>query len=367
MAKINITKPTNEMEALALLSAFKADSNTYIIFDSERIGSMGLPIIYISKYTDKLEKITDADEWQNVKNYLKGIINGTAFEYVLVDENLLSDEVYYTPLTLPTTSFDVIKNRYVVDESSNNPVLEPINEVPEAPIMPDNNVASNIDVTSTPVSIVAEGAPNIVPEAVPAAPAVMPSIEAIPSPALEPINEIPEAPIMPNNNVVSNTDVASTPVSPIVEEVPNIVPPFVPVAPEVAPSTEVTAQISSVEPVAEPTLAVEPALAVDEKPIEKETTVNFDMDKETFLKACENMFDALVSKYQKELIDIERRERELTIKEQEINNKMASASEALANAEAKEQVANIAHDNAQKIMDLSSIMPHPTDTQAGVI
>lgn len=262
MAKINITKPTNEVEVLALLSAFKADNNTYIIFDSERIGSMGLPIIYISKYTDKLEKITDTDEWQNVKNYLKGIINGTSFEYIKVDENLISDEAYYTPLTLPTTSFDTIKNRYVVVDNSTAPVLEPINEIPATPVMPDNNVV---------------------------------------------------------------------------------------------PSTEVIAPNFTAEPV------------VETKTIEKESNANFDMDKETFLKACENMFDALVSKYQKELTDLERREKELAIKEQEISNKMASASEALANAEAKEQVANIAHDNAQKVMDLSSIMPHPTDTQTGVI
>lgn len=328
MAKINITKPTNEVEVLALLSAFKADNNTYIIFDSERIGSMGLPIIYISKYTDKLEKITDTDEWQNVKNYLKGIINGTSFEYIKVDENLISDEAYYTPLTLPTTSFDTIKNRYVIVDNSTAPVLEPINEIPATPVMPDNNVVSNADVASTLVSPIAEDVQNVVPDVAPVAPAVMPSIEAIPkvspiSPVLEPINESPEDLSMPNNNVV--------------------------------PSTEVISPNFTAEPV------------VETKTIEKESNANFDMDKETFLKACENMFDALVSKYQKELTDLERREKELAIKEQEISNKMASASEALANAEAKEQVANIAHDNAQKVMDLSSIMPHPTDTQTGVI
>ena len=64
MAKINITKPTGGVEALTLLSAFKGEGNTYVIFDSEKTGSMGLPIIYVSKYTNKLEKIDDQNEWQ---------------------------------------------------------------------------------------------------------------------------------------------------------------------------------------------------------------------------------------------------------------------------------------------------------------
>ncbi len=46
MAKINIIKPTGS-EAFNLISAFKEDGNTYVVFDSERMGSMGLPIIYI--------------------------------------------------------------------------------------------------------------------------------------------------------------------------------------------------------------------------------------------------------------------------------------------------------------------------------
>ena len=69
------------------------------------------------------------------------------------------------------------------------------------------------------------------------------------------------------------------------------------------------------------------------------------------------MFDALVAKYQKELNSLEEKEQELTKKEQEINIKMNDAKEHLANAEAREQVANIVHDNAQKVMDLNNFMP----------
>jgi len=84
--KKNITKPTG-VDNFELLTAFKVEGNTYVIFDSERVGSMGLPIIYISNFSNgKLEKIdNNSEEWQNVKNYLKGIINGANFEYIKID------------------------------------------------------------------------------------------------------------------------------------------------------------------------------------------------------------------------------------------------------------------------------------------
>ena len=44
MAKINVMKPTGS-EMLSLLSAFKTESLTYVVFDSEKVGSMGLPKI----------------------------------------------------------------------------------------------------------------------------------------------------------------------------------------------------------------------------------------------------------------------------------------------------------------------------------
>ena len=59
MAKTNILKPTGSIDNLNIISAFKADNNNYVILDSEKMGSMGLPIIYVSKYTTKLEKIND--------------------------------------------------------------------------------------------------------------------------------------------------------------------------------------------------------------------------------------------------------------------------------------------------------------------
>ena len=51
------------------------------------------------------------------------------------------------------------------------------------------------------------------------------------------------------------------------------------------------------------------------------------------------------------------REQSLKNKEQEVQAKLNNASEHLANAQAREQVANIAHDNAMKVMDLNNLMP----------
>lgn len=285
MAKINITKPTGMIESLNVISAFKAENNTYVVLDSEKMGSMGLPIIYVSKYTSKLEKINDANEWQSVKNYLKGIISGTNFEYLKLPDNITSDEAFYTPLTLPSASFDAIKSRYVVLEDTR---------------------ASNERVTLTPE-----------------------------------VNQVASAPVMPNVNTTSNQNINVSPVAPKEPELANTMMNLIDQAytmPNVASSSK------SVE---QPT--------IQESKIT--STMNFEEDKETFLKACENMFDALVAKYQKELNRLEEKEQELTRKEQEINIKMNDAKEHLANAEAREQVANIVHDNAQKVMDLNNFMP----------
>ncbi len=279
MTKITITKKMGGIEALNLLSAFKVETNTYLVLDSERTGSMGLPIIYVTKYTDHLEKIIDDNEWQSVKNYLKGIINGTNFEYVNVPTSITADEAYYKELSLPNLdSFNAIKDRYKPAEST---PAETLSALPEAP-------------TSVPVT------PEVTP------------------------NVAPTEPLMPS-----------------------------------APATATVVTTPPQETVA-------PAPAFKEEapaPVNNPTSPDFSTDKETFLKACENMFDALISKYQKELKALDEREKALTAKEQEIEAKMQNASEHLANAEAREQVANIAHDNAQKVMDLTSMMPTNPDIQ----
>lgn len=422
--KKNITKPTG-VDNFELLTAFKVEGNTYVIFDSERVGSMGLPIIYISNFSNgKLEKIdNNSEEWQNVKNYLKGIINGANFEYIKIDNNITGDEAFYTPLTLPQASFDLIKSRYSIKE-------EEISEVESKPLEPDTTV----------MDLVNEAVPNpeikeeSVIETEPIEPNKMPVIESAPQidlnpvvpadpVAVEPIIENtpfepvqPVVPVMPSVNAASNETIyreepkPMPSVEPVLNPVsmPNV-PPINPVidpsikeAPQttnlnpinsvpiyrempVAPTTPV-ASVSPVEsimptmntmqtplyteqqpPVVEEPLATTPIESLS-SPVETLNNNTFNNDKDTFMKACENMFEALVAKYDKKLKDLEIRERNLFIKEQEVEQKIRNANEYLANAQARETVANIAHDNAQRVMDMNNVMPvNPTNIETGVI
>lgn len=348
MAKINIVKPTGS-EILSLLSAFKVEDLTYVIFDSEKVGSMGLPIIYISKLNEKLEKVMDDNEWQSVKNSLKGIINGTNFEYVKVNDNLNANEVFYTPLTLPQSSFDLIKSRYVVtngDSSESAKVLEQPNisegvnteaSVSEI-VSPDVSKQDEVIPVATPIVPETSEVTQIsTPEAVTPTPMVTEEVKQPEIPTIEPV--------MPTVNAESNASYVATPnVVPEQPQIPVVEPAPAPI-PEVQPVPQVSEPIKAVEEIPK------------EAPVIKFDTNIFVQDKETFLKACENMFDALVSKYQKQLDDLERREQNLKTKELEVENKLNDASEHLANAEAREQVANIAHDNAQRVMDINNLMP----------
>ena len=151
---------------------------------------------------------------------------------------------------------------------------------------------------------------------------------------------------IPNVPPVEVIEPIPTPSEPIItnEVSPNVIP-TTPIMPKVE---EAPAVVSEVTPMVNP-------------PVEEKKSFNFDNDKETFLKACENMFDALISKYQKDLTDLEIREQALETKEREIDEKLKQASEHLANAEAREQVANIAHDNAQKVINT---IPNNNDAAA---
>ena len=324
MAKINITKPTGNVDNLNLLSAFKAENNIYIVFDAEKMGSMGLPIIYVSKYTTKLEKINDANEWQSVKNYLKGIISGTNFEYVKVENNLTADEAYYTPLTLPETSFNAIRSRYIIKEDNNSSasqtqVLMPKEEV--TPVMPSTSPISNTTVNITPVQT----------------------------------NETTQTP-SPDSQTESVLNLIDNAYNN--DKAPNMAASINPTPAISKPNNDLTSSTTP-EVVAKPET---PNIQNDKESI---YNMSFENDKETFLKACENMFDALISKYQKKLNELEEREKNLVTKEAQINAKLKDANEHLANAEAREKVANIAHDNAQKVMDLNNFMPvNPNSTNS---
>ena len=95
---------------------------------------------------------------------------------------------------------------------------------------------------------------------------------------VKPVNNVNSDLKMPTSNLEQPI---ITPVMPTAPETNQVISPVSPVAP-----------IEPVAPVAKPvTPTVEPITETDNTP------VDFTADKEAFLKACENMFDALVAKF----------------------------------------------------------------------
>lgn len=226
MGKVKINLASGSVEK-SVLSAFKGAMGQYIIIDNEVIGSMGLPIILVSKVVgNKLEKVVDQNEWAAVKDVLRNIIAGNQIVYINVPSELSGSDNFYSQLTLPVASFDSIKNNY-------KPVV-----APTEPAVTDI-FQNQIPVTPTPVAPIAPVTPT-------------PSVTQAPA---APVNVTPVqvAPVMPS-----------------------------PVAP--AP-VQVT-----VPPVVEP---------ITSAFVQNKEVIDYKQDKEAFLKACENMFDALVAKFNK--------------------------------------------------------------------
>lgn len=235
MAKIKLNLVSGAVVEKPLVSAFRANNNTYVVLDNEINGSMGLPIILVCKYTEnKLIKIIDQNEWSIVKEYLKNIIAGNSIEFVSIPSELLADDIYYTQLTLPLPSFDTLKRTYQVEEPEEVNAFDALSMV--EPVM-EESIAPEMPVEETkeeqPLNAFSETF-NI-----PAEEPVIPSYE-------EPIaNPVPETPIIP-----------AAKEEPLMESVVN-------------------EQSNLDNPFAD--------------------------QKEAFMKACENMFDALVQKFTKEL------------------------------------------------------------------
>ncbi len=253
MGKIKIKLTSGIEDIKGVITAFKAVDDAYVVLDNESTGSMGLPIILVSKLVgNKIEKIADQTEWQKVKEYLKNIISGNKVEYFTVMEEISADDIFYTQLTLPIVSFEALKNNYrPVDEAPVAPVIEPV--VPVAPVI-------------EPVAPVA-------PVIEPVAPVVT---EPTPIPSAMPVAEFATT-SMPEMNM-----------EPVVNDF-NVTPASI-------PAVEMASTVSNQLPNAQE-LMTPPVL---ENQIEANISekVDYTEMKETFMKACENMFDALVKKFE---------------------------------------------------------------------
>ncbi len=274
MGKLKLKLGSGSVIEKPLINAFLENGSTYVVLDNELNGSMGLPIILVSKLeSDKLIKIVDQSEWQLVKEYLKNIIAGNKVEFVKLNSEVNADDLYYTQLTLPVPSFDALKNAYTFKENDavENPVANAINNPVDIPI--NISPEANPSVEVTPVAPVQVAAPAQTVEPTPAPTPAVPEVN-ISAPVADVTPATPEVnldnPLLNNLNIpVEDTKVE--------EEVPNM-------------------GIEK-EPVITPTPIIDADIPVSE-PIKENA---FKEQKEAFMQACENMFDALVQKFEKEL------------------------------------------------------------------
>ena len=234
MEKLKINTVSGNVLEKPIVTAFKSNGGEYVVLDNEMNGTMGLPIILVSKLENGSLVIVPDSEWNAVKEALRLIISGNQMEYVNVGNVLSSEDTFFKQLTLPVASFEALKNSY-------KPVVhkEVTLETPKVNVEPV--------VQATPVQ----------------------TPEVVESPIV--MNDAPVAPQMPE---------ASAPVAPIMPEAP--------------------VEAQSVAEVPAYTEKVAPMPSVEEIPEEHDDVpVDFTADKEAFLKACENMFDALVAKFNK--------------------------------------------------------------------
>ena len=286
--KIKLSLVSGSSLEKPLVTAFNGANASYVVLDNEMNGTMGLPIILVSKLeNNKLVKITDQNEWNAVKEYLRMIIAGNQVNYISVEPALSADDVFFSQLTLPVASFEALKNNYNPNGVSNAPV---------------ENASAPSGVAPTPD--VAPVAP-----AMPASPVTPEVTPASPSPVTTPNAEtVASEPVMPNiagQMPSAPTVEPTTPVTPAVEptvapEEPTPMPNVTPVMPEPPQNAQVAAPVMP-EPVAPASLVeppMPPSAPAEENP-QPEMPVDFTADKEAFLKACENMFDALVAKFNK--------------------------------------------------------------------
>lgn len=240
MSKIRVNLTSGNVFEKPLVTCFQGTSANYVVFDNEMNGSMGLPIICISKLNgNRLEKIFDQSEWASVKENLKSIISGSTLMYLEVPENLSAQDDFFTQLTLPVASFDVLKSSY------NPPKPEPeVMPAPQPEVAP--TPAPTPEVMETPAPPVMDG---------PISFGGMNTVNAAPV-----MNNNPAPQMMGNSDMLGQTNTMTNEMAPMNNPMPNV-----------------NNQMPNPQPI---------------------SNINYADLKETFMKSCENMFDALVKRFE---------------------------------------------------------------------
>lgn len=244
MGKVKVNLISGNVVEKPVVTSFRNANGEYAILDNETNGSMGLPIICISKYNgEELQKIYDPSEWNAVKETLKSIIAGNSADYINIKSELRANDDFFTQLSLPVASFDTLKSQYAPNnEAVVSPIEEPV--VSEVEVKVESPIVNNA---------------------------------AMPIPDIKPVDlPMPDVNPNPEVNVPSPEVQMPAPEMPTVHEA------------EVSPDMTIS-EIS--KPESEPAIAKETSSSVQSDEIEK--------IKASFLKACENMFDALLHKLDK--------------------------------------------------------------------
>lgn len=243
MSKIRVNLTSGNVFEKPLVTCFQGTSANYVVFDNEMNGSMGLPIICISKLNgNRLEKIFDQSEWASVKENLKSIISGSTLMYLEVPENLNAQDDFFTQLTLPVASFDVLKRSYNPPKTEPEVMPAPQPEVAQAPVQ------SAPEVMETPAPPVMDG---------PISFGGMNTVNTAPV-----MNSNPAPQMMGNSDMLGQTNTMAMPNE---------------MASMNNPMPNVNNQMPNPQPI---------------------SNINYADLKETFMKSCENMFDALVKRFE---------------------------------------------------------------------
>ncbi len=279
MGKIRLNLASGSALEKPLVTAFKGANGSYVVLDNELNGSMGLPIILVCKLdNNRLIKIMDPNEWSMVKENLKSIIAGGKIEYIKVNNEISTDDVFYTQLTLPVPSFDSLKNTYKQFESAANSETASIFDI-NANLTPNNGNSLNNNVANTNPF----GIPN--PNNVNAQ-----NQNAVENPAM-----------MSNGNEVKNPNENGTPLD--LTNGSNTMSPITgnTIEKVIIPNVNIENVIPNIQPSEVKPTVEEPVKSPEVNNTFSITNDIFKDQKEAFMQACENMFDALVQKFEKEL------------------------------------------------------------------
>lgn len=301
MSKIRVNLTSGNVIEKPLVTCFKGTNGNYLVLDNETNGSMGLPIICISKFLgDKLEKIYDQAEWSSVKENLKAIIAGNNLPYLSVPEQITAPDDFYTQLTLPVASFDLLKNVYHPVEVTSGNNIGAINPQP-TPVQPTPAPVEPSPMPETPSPVMNMGSAQVLGQS------PISFGETIGQPVDQPINNVGyQSPVMEpvglssiiNNNVPPVAPVNPVPTfeqppvfgtSPVMEPTP-----IAPTIMQSSPMPEIETPVFN-NSIPQPT----PVAPVPGPSSTKLTPEEIKEIKDTFMKSCENMFDALLKKFEK--------------------------------------------------------------------